>query len=111
MDPITKGNDWIHVVTVTPTSGQVAADVTTALTGATVSARLVQKNGTLVVAASAVVTSASDRTVTITLTDTQTATLSARRHYWDVEITTTGGLIFPIELGSVAVREYGGAGL
>jgi hypothetical protein len=97
LDPIVNGTTWRGVITVEPTSGQTNADVTTALTSATITALIVDPSGTTVVTASAVVTSAANRTVTITISTVNTALLTAGAVYaWKVLVVTTTPETFPL---------------
>jgi hypothetical protein len=97
LDPIVNGATWRGVITVEPTSGQTNADVTTALTSASITALIVDPAGTTVVTASGVVTSAGNRTVTITVSSVQSATLTAGAVYaWKVLVVTTTPETFPL---------------
>jgi len=97
LDPIVNGATWRGVITVEPTSGQTNSDVTTALTSATITALIVDPSGTTVVTASGVVTSAANRTVTITVSSVQSATLTAGAVYaWKVLVVTTTPETFPL---------------
>jgi hypothetical protein len=97
LDPIVNGATWRGVITVEPTSGQTNSDVTTALTSATITALIVDPAGTTVVTASGVVTSAANRTVTITVSSVQSATLTSGAVYaWKVLVVTTTPETFPL---------------
>jgi hypothetical protein len=97
LDPIVNGATWRGVITVEPTGGQTNADVTTALTSATITALIIDPAGSTVVTASGVVTSAANRTVTITVSSIQSATLTAGAVYaWKVLVVTTTPETFPL---------------
>lgn len=99
LDPIVIGCDWHAVVTATPTDGETTMDVITQLTGASVSAKLVTYDGTvLLTVASAVVSDAAEREITLTLTDVETATLTARKALWDIRVTTASSLVYPLRM-------------
>lgn len=106
LDPIVNGATWRGVITVEPTSGQANADVTTALTGAAVTALIIDPAGTTVVTATGVVTSAANRTVTITISTANTALLTAGAVYaWKVFVVTTTPETFPLAIpGRPVVR-------
>lgn len=110
LDPIVKGCDWVGQIELTPSDGQTEADVVTDLTDATVSAKLTDRDGVLVLASTfAVVGSAPLRLIVISFTDTQTATLAARRHYWDIRVTTDAGDVLPVREGPIRVLAFPGA--
>lgn len=97
LDPIVTGATWRGLITVTPTDGQSNSDVTTALTGASVSALIIDPAGSTVVTATAAVVSAANRTVSITISSAQSATLTPNAVYsWKVLISTTTPEIFPL---------------
>lgn len=97
LDPIVNGATWRGVITVEPTSGQTNADVTTALTGATITALIIDPAGTTVVTATGTVTSAANRTVTITISAVNSALLTAGAVYaWKVLVVTTTPETFPL---------------
>lgn len=77
--PIKIGRDWFATLTVTPDpeTDDTNSTVTSALTGATATARLLNSSGTSLATFTTTITSAANRTITISLTDTQTTTLSA----------------------------------
>jgi hypothetical protein len=99
LDKIIVGCDWVGTLTVTPTSGETASDVTTHLTGASVAANLEDIDGTVIATAAGAVVSAANRTVSLTLTDTITSGLTPGDYRWDARLTTSGGMIYPIAIG------------
>lgn len=102
LDSIVVGADWTALITVAPTDGESNSDVTSYLTGATVTA-LLTTGGTTAATASGAVASAANRTVRLTLTDTQTSGLTQGVHRWNVTVTTSGGLVYPLDVGDTRV--------
>ncbi len=99
LDPIVTGATWRAVITAEPTSGQSNSDVSTVLDGASVSARILAPDGTAVVTCAAAVLLHQQRTVTISMTAVQTATLTPNGVYaWDVKVTSTTPETFPLAI-------------
>jgi hypothetical protein len=99
LDPIVTGATWRAVITAEPTSGQSNSDVSTVLDGASVSARILNPDGTAAVTCTAAVLLHQQRTVTISMTAVQTATLTPNAVYaWDVKVTSTTPETFPLAI-------------
>lgn len=99
LDPIVTGATWRAVITADPTSGQTNSDVSTVLDGASVSARILNPDGTAAVTCTAAVLLHQQRTVTISMTAVQTATLTPNGVYaWDVKVTSTTPETFPLAI-------------
>lgn len=108
-DVITVGRDFSLVVILEPIAGQTEAEVVTALgSGATVSAYVVDTDAaaTAIVTATGAITSAADRKITISLTDTQTTSLTPGHYRWRVYVTTETGtaLLWPVAMPPAIVR-------
>lgn len=97
LDPIVVGCDWVVNLTVDPGVG-TEEDVVAALTGATVSAKIIAGNAP-VATLSAIVASAATRTIQIVASAAVTALLAPQTGFLDVRITTAAALIYPISLG------------
>ena len=109
MADIVVGCTFKLTVTVEPGAGQVDADITSLLTGATVTALLKDTAGTTLLTLTGSVTSAADRTVLITATAAQTAALVPQVARWHVTYTTSGSEVYPITIpGSPRVRAIAG---
>lgn len=102
-DPIIIGCTWRAVVDVKGTHGAGPADVSAALDGAIVSARLY--DGGVVVATPTATPHAQAHEVSLVLDDATTATLAVHRECTiDLRIETAGGDVMPVRvLGVVAV--------
>lgn len=99
LDPIVTGATWRALITVTPTDGQSNADVSTVLDGASVSARILLPDNTAAVTMTGTVVSHNQRTVQISMTSVQTATLVPNGVYlWDVKVTSTVPETFPLAI-------------
>ena len=99
LDPIVTGATWRALITVAPTDGQSNSDVTTVLTGASVSALIIDPAGSTVVTATGSVASAANRTVLISITSAQSATLTPNAVYsWKVLVTSTVPETFPLAI-------------
>ena len=108
-DAIMVGRDFSLVVILEPIAGQTEAEVVTALgSGATVTALVVDTDAaaTTIATATGAITSAADRKITITLTDTQTTGLTPGHYRWRVHVLTeTGtGLLWPVDMPPAVVR-------
>jgi hypothetical protein len=96
---IVVGATFKLTVTVEPANvGQTNADVTTALTGASVTALVKDPAGTTLLTLTGSVLSASDRTVLLTATAAQTAGLTPQIARWHATYTTTGAEVYPISV-------------
>lgn len=105
---IVVGRDYTALVVLDPDVDEGDSDVETALTGATITAEIrdTDPDTTLIATATAALEgAASARTIRVTLTDTITGALEPGRYRWDVRVTTSGGLIYPVTgLGPAWVR-------
>jgi len=100
MDDILIGADWDHDIVVSVPSGMTSAELVTEMTGATATALIENSAGTTVATCTAVV-DGTTKTISCTLTDTQTGALTAQTGlYMDVRYTTTGGLIRGVRVGA-----------
>lgn len=100
VDEIVIGRDYTATITIDPAPGKTNAEVVTELTGSTITARILDSDGTTVITSTITgAVSAAARTITLTITDTVTTALAAGSHYlWDVKVTTTGALIWPVRM-------------
>lgn len=99
LDPIVTGATWRADITATPTDGQTNSDVSTVLDGATISALILNADGTTAVTATGSVVSHNNRHVRISLTAVQTATLTPNAVYsWRVMATSTTPETFPLAI-------------
>ena len=96
LDSIVIGCDWSASILVTPTDGRTEADVVADLTGATVSASLHDANGDTLVVGTALVTSASNRKISLSLLAAATTSLQPTRSCaWDVRV-LQGARVLPV---------------
>lgn len=102
-EPIIIGCTWRSIVDIRPTHGATAADVSAALDGSTVTARLY--DGAVLVASPVATPHAQAGTVALLLDDATTAALTVHRECTvDLRIATAGGDVMPVRvLGGVAV--------
>ena len=97
-DEIVIGRDFELTVTLDPPADKTEAEVTTELTGATVTAQLVDSTGTAVVSATGTLVSAPNRTIRVSLTAAQTTGLTAGIYRWNVRVTTSGAKVWPVRM-------------
>jgi hypothetical protein len=103
-DPIVRGTDWVGTVRVAPTDGQTNADVTTSLTGATITCELWFAAASVVTGSGAVL-DADDREITLILTDVETAALaSLGNHQIKGLITESGSEIRAVAIEPNVIR-------
>jgi hypothetical protein len=103
-DRVVIGCDLLLAVIVEPVTGQSAADVITAMTGASASAVVVTLDGDSTIATASASVTAATRTLTITMTDTVTSALTAQPGLWRVRITTADGLVWPVKMPPALIR-------
>jgi hypothetical protein len=97
LDAIVTGATWRADITVTPTDGQTNSDVSSVLNGASISALILNPDGTTAVTATGAVVSHNNRHVRLTITAVQSATLTPGAVYaWRVMATSTTPETFPI---------------
>jgi hypothetical protein len=107
LDAIVVGYDYRATVVIDPPAGLEDDDVETELTGATVTARILDSDGSTVIATGVTETvDAGDREVTLVIASAVTALLAPGSHYvWDVMVTTSGAKKWPVTgLGRAVVR-------
>lgn len=105
---IAIGCDWSVVVVVEPSAGRTNADVTTDLTGATVTATIRDASNNIVATPTASVSSAANRTLSITLSAAATAALlPTARCFLEIRVLTSGGKTQPVAVKDlIDVRQF-----
>ena len=97
--PIKIGRDWFATITVAPDpeTSDTNSTVTSALTGATATGKLLSNAGATLATFTATITSAANRTITLSLTDTVTTAMSAALGCRvDLYVTLSGGELYDV---------------
>jgi hypothetical protein len=103
-DSIVIGCDFEMSVTIDPPIGQSNEWLDGVLAGASASAVILDTDGITVLATATATISTVLRQITVSLTDTITATLTPGIYNWRVRLTTSGGLIWPVRMPRAEVR-------
>lgn len=105
-EDIVVGCDAIAIFEIVPPDGMTNAEVVTALTGATLTASIVDTDGSTEVVAGASLIAEIDegaRLVQLSMTAAVTAVLTPGVYRWNVYITTSGGSVWPFAMREAQV--------